>query len=89
MSTTQNICSTYERKIKNINCSLYACCAFLDLTKAFDSVNHAMILYKMEHNSEVGGLPLQLFKSYSLNRYQYTKINNYKSSLQKVSCVVP
>ena len=43
----------------------------------------------MEHNFEVRGLPLQLFKSYQSNRYQYTKINNYKSSLSKVSCEVP
>ena len=43
----------------------------------------------MEHNFGVRGLPLQLFKSYQSNRYQYKKINNYKFSLSKVSFGVP
>ena len=69
MSTTQTICSIYERMIKNIDCSLYNCCVILDLTKAFDAVNHAILLHKMEHNFGVCGLPLQLFKGYLSNRY--------------------
>ena len=89
MSTKQITCSIYERIIKNIDCSLYTCCVFLDLTKAFNTVNHAILLHKMEHNFGVCGLPLQLFKSYLSNRYQYTKINIYKSLLLKVFCGVP
>ena len=73
MSTTQTICSIYERTTKNTHSSLYICCVFLDSKKAFDTVNHAI----------VRGLPLQLFKSYLPNRYQYTKNNNYKSLLLK------
>ena len=48
MSTTQTIRSIYERTTKNINCSLYTCCAFLDLTKALDSVNNAILLHILE-----------------------------------------
>ena len=88
MSTTQTICSIYERMTNNMNCSLYTCCVFLDLTKAFDTVTHALLLHKMEHNFRVCGLPLQLLKSYLSNRYQYAKINDCKSSLLKVSCRV-
>ena len=89
MSTTQTICNIHKKIIKNIYCSLCTCCVFLDLTKAFDTVNHAILLHKMEQNFGVRGLPLQLFKSYLSNRHQYIKINNYKSSLLKVSCGVP
>ena len=89
MSTTQTICNIHEKIIRNIDCSLYTCSVFLDLTKAFVTVNYTILLHKMEHNFGVCGLPLQLFKSYLSNRYQYTKINNYKSSLLKVFCGVP
>ena len=85
MSATQTICNIHAKIIKNINCSQYTCCVFLDLTKAFNTVNHAILLHKMEHNFGIRRLPLQLFKSYLSNRYQYTKFNNYKSSLLKVS----
>ena len=85
---TQTICSIYERITKNIDCSLYSRCV-LDLTKAFDTVNHAILLHKREHNFGVCGFPLQLLESYLSNKYQYTKINNYKSSLLKVFCEVP
>ena len=74
---------------ENIDCTLYSCCAFLDLAKAFVTVNHAILLHKMKHNFVVRGLPLQLFKSYPSNRYQCTKINNYKFLLLKVFWGVP
>ena len=89
MSATQTTCNIHEKIIKNIVCGLYTCCVFLDLTKAFITANHAIPLHKMEHNFGVRGLPFQLFKSYLLNRYQYTKIHNCKSLLLKVSCGVP
>ena len=86
ISTTKTQCRIHEKMIKNIDCSLYICCVFLDLTKAFDTVNHAILLHKIEPNFGICGLPLQQFKSYLSNRHQYTKINDYKSSLFKESC---
>ena len=74
MSTTQTICSIHEKIIKNIDCSVYTCCVFLDLPKAFGTVNYPILLHKMEYNFGVRELPLQLFKSYLSNRYYYTKI---------------
>ena len=43
---------------------MYTCCIFLDLTKAFDTVNHDVLLQKMENFYGFRGLPLKLMRSY-------------------------
>ena len=44
-SSTQFAISTiYDKIIKNIDNGLYTCCIFLDLSKAFDTVNHTILL---------------------------------------------
>jgi hypothetical protein len=47
---------------------------FLDVSKAFDSVNLEILLYKLE-NCGIRGLNLDWFKSYLLGRQQSTFIN--------------
>ena len=68
---------------------MYTCCVFLDLTKAFDTVDHSILLEKMDSRFGIRGQSLKLFQSYLSNRYQYTKINNNKSKLNKVICDIP
>ena len=62
---------------------------FIDIGKAFDSVNHKIILDKLEHY-EVRGQPLQLLRSYLSNRMQYISANdNCCSSMIPITCGVP
>ena len=70
-----------------IVCTLAA--FFLDLTKAFDTVDHQILLDKLERNYGIRGLALQLIESYLSNRQRYTKIHPYKSKLGKITCGVP
>ena len=60
---------------------------FLGFSKAFDTVNHAILLKKMERYG-IRGLPLQLFASYLTNRQQYVKTGNTVSSEQTVGPVL-
>ena len=61
---------------------------FLDLKKAFDIVNHQILLAKLEKHG-IHGLPLQLLESYLNNRLQFTVVNNTKSKFNHVTCGVP
>ena len=61
---------------------------FLDLKKAFDTVNHQILLAKLEKYG-IRGLPLQLLESYLNNRLQFTVVNNTKSKFNHVTCGVP
>ena len=61
---------------------------FLDLKKAFDTVDHNILLYKM-HNNGVRGIVSDWFRSYLYDRQQYTAIQQYVSNNEIVACGVP
>ena len=61
---------------------------FNDLKKAFDTINHDILLTKM-NNYGVRGLPLEWLRSYVHNRSQYVSYNNSESSYLPIRCGVP
>ena len=61
---------------------------FLDLSKAFDTLNHTILLNKLQHYGIRDG-SLNLFKSYLQNRKQYVVINNAKSETLDITTGVP
>src|SRR6218665_2798516 len=61
---------------------------FLDLSKAFDTMNHSILSDKLEHY-RIRGTPLNWISSYLSNRYQYVAIENMCSSLLPLICGVP
>ena len=66
----------------------FAIATFLDLSKAFDLVNHNYLLRKLEHYG-IRGTALNWITSYLQNRRQYVHYNNAKSSMLNISCGVP
>ena len=68
---------------------MYTYCIFLDLTKAFDTVNHDILLHKMKNFYGFRGLAFKLMQSYLSNRKQYTKMNSFMSDRSKIEYGVP
>ena len=61
---------------------------FVDLSKAFDTLNHNILLNKLYYYS-IRRVAYEWFKSYLSNRYQYVHINGHSSSRLPVTCGVP
>ena len=61
---------------------------YLDLSKAFDTIDHNILLYKLEHYG-FGGIVLDWFKSYLSNRTQYVYYNKCNSEKLDIICGVP
>jgi len=59
------------------------------LSKAFDTVDHSILLRKLRNIFGIRGTSLNLIGSYLSTHKQYTKINCCKSNLAKVICRVP
>ena len=66
----------------------FACVIFADLQKAFDTVDHQILLKKLEHYG-ITGRANDWFNSYLSNRQQFVSINGYKSKSQLMEHGVP
>jgi hypothetical protein len=82
-STEQAIAEIADNFRKSIDNNLFTCGVFLDFAKAFDTVNHTILLGKLEKYG-IRGIPLKWFTSYLTNRQQYVSIDNIQSSKQTV-----
>ena len=87
-STAYALIQLYDKLSNAIDQGKVTLGLFIDLSKAFDTVNHDILLAKLEFYG-VRGVALHWFKSYLSGRSQFVQYNGYKSSLKYVECGVP
>ena len=89
-STNEAVLDIYNKLIDNMDKKLITCSIFLDLRKAYDTINHTILIKKLEKYG-IRGLPLQLLASYRYltDHQQYTIVNRYKSKSRDVICGIP
>ena len=87
-NTTMAVAELYENVLKAYDNGDATCAVFLDLSKAFDSVNHDIILHKL-YKYGVRGNVWRLIKSYLTSRKQFVFDNNACSDVCNVDVGVP
>ena len=63
-------------------------CIFIDLSKAFDTLNHSILLRKLKYYG-LDNNAISWFKSYLTDRKQYVEIDGVKSQIKSLSTGVP
>ena len=87
-STVHALLSFVEKTAYSIDKSMHMIGIFLDFSKAFDTINHEILLYKLSRYG-VRGKALEWFRSYLSGRTQYVSLDNQSSNLCNINCGVP
>ena len=87
-STHVALLTFIDKVIQAIENGEYAIGVFLDFSKAFDTVDHKILLDKLDHYG-IRGCALSWFRNYLSHRYQYVTYNGSQSSQQLIKCGVP
>ena len=87
-STTHALIGLTEHIREALDNNSISCGVFIDLQKAFDTVDHEILLKKLEHYG-IHGTANDWFKSYLTNRKQFVSINGYDSEEVEMLYGVP
>lgn len=87
-STSVALLDATTEWLKNMDQGRLNSVVFLDLAKAFDTVNHDILLDKLRYYG-ISPQSLTWFKSYLCNRFQICKVNGCLSSSRVIKCGVP
>ena len=87
-STTHALLDIVEKIRDNLDKKTFSCGVFIDLEKAFDTVNHNILLQKLQFYG-ILGKNISWFTSYLNNRKQRVKLSSQFSPYADISCGVP
>ena len=79
-STTDAIIDMTQYIYDNLDCGETVISLFLDLSKAFDTVNHVTLLHKLQSYG-ICDIALDWFRSYLSGRLQYVSLDGYNSQV--------
>ena len=87
-STEHAILELTDEVINSFSNDSYVLGIFIDLSKAFDTVNHEILLEKLKSYGMIG-LGLKWLKRYLCNREQFIKVDDYQTDYASITCGVP
>ena len=87
-STSYALLNLTEAIMKALDDGNFACGIFVDFHKAFDTVDHSILLSKLCHYG-IRGLTNKWFELYLTNRKQFVSINGFASSTSSIASDVP
>ena len=77
-----------DKLIKSLENGEFVIGVYMDFSKAFDTVDHEILLSKLSHYG-IRGNSLKWFQSYLSNRKQYVTYNWVSSQVNNITCRVP
>ena len=86
--TDHAILSKVDKIQNSIEGRQYSCGVSLDFSKSLDTVNHTILLMKLEHYG-IRGIANEWFRSYLDNRQQIVTVNGVSSAKCRTSCGIP
>ena len=87
-STVHAIIELVSKITDSFEKNMFTLGVFIDLSKAFDTVNHEILISKLE-NYGLDGSNLEWFKNYLTNRKQCIVYDGITTTLKHITCGVP
>ena len=87
-STVHALILMIDKMQKAMDSKNYSCGIFIDLCKAFDTVDHHVLRDKFE-NYGIRGIAHECFSSYLSNTSQFVSLGHVESSTRQILCGVP
>lgn len=87
-STKTAVVELFDKVLNALNQGQIVTAVFLDIAKAFDTVDHKILLKKMQF-AGIRGIALDVFQSYLSGRKQTVFVNVCYSDMKDISCGVP
>ena len=87
-STAHAVISLIENIVNAMDNKMLLCGVFVDLQKAFDTVDHNILLHKLSHYG-IRNIADFWFSSYLSNKNQFVTINGFDSEIQSFQYGVP
>ena len=87
-STSHALNYSVNKLLEAVDAKKHVIGIFIDLSKAFDTIDHTKLMFKLE-NYGIRGRCFKLLESYMSNRSQYTNIFNENSEMSIINYGVP
>lgn len=88
LDTSDAATKLIQNVVYSMNDNKKCLAVFLDLAKAFDTVDHRLLMRRLERNG-IRGSAFKVFSDYLTNRRQKVKLNNTESDYQVINTGIP